>query len=124
MQELAEKKTGHIAIDLLGFWAGNYLIHSASSSFPKPKVSKVVIFGVSDILTRYSKSNWWDIKMLSGVWGENAKIALVSFILSSLYDLIGGSKDAGKIITDNLMLNGVGFMSNALIDKVIPMDTY
>jgi hypothetical protein len=124
MQEIVEKKTGHIGIDILGFWAGNYLIHSAASSFPKPKVSKVVIFGVSDMLTRYSKANWWEMKMLSGVWGENAKIALVSFVMSSLYDLLNGSKDTGKIITDNLMLNAVGFISNSLIDKVVPMDTY
>ena len=120
------KALPHILTDILGFWGGNALIHSASSDYPKPKISKIVIFGISDFLTRtrtlvypMAMDSWGD-----KTWMTNARIALGSFLAGSIYDIIVSKNSFSKIFTDNLFLNGIGMASNVVIDKVIPTDVY
>ncbi len=110
----------HTLIDTAGFYAGNTLLSSSSEKFPKPNVEKTIIFAGADLLVRNGYISYGSSMVpFSGVWNKNAYISLVSLVGGFAVDLIQ-KKDASNALMKNLYLNAVGFLTNSVIDKVIP----
>lgn len=116
---LEGKQLTQSLIDSATFAGSNYLLHSVSGSFPKPGIDKMVVFTVSDILVRNGQLQFYDMYNKGGKWSKNAYIALVSAIGGVLSDLIQ-KKELTTALKNNLMLNGVGFITNTGLDHLIP----
>ncbi len=105
-------------IDMLGFYGGNIVV-SKASSLSKPKMDETLIFGISDLLIRnQALAMFSENSMFQGNLGRNAYIGLVSFILTTGYDLLK-EKELSNAIKDNLIKNAVGVVTNTGIDMVI-----
>jgi hypothetical protein len=86
----------------------------------KPKIDETLIFGISDLLIRNQALSYFsENKMFQGNLGKNAYIGVVSFLLTTGYDLLK-QKDLSGALKDNLIKNAVGVMTNTGIDMVIP----
>ncbi len=107
-------------IDMAGFYGANSLIAS-TADMSRPKLDETIIFGISDLLIRNGTLSYMsENKMFSGNLGRNAYIGLVSFILTTGFDLIK-SKELGKAAKDNLIKNAIGVGTNTAIDAVLPV---
>lgn len=110
----------HTLIDTVGFYAGNSLLHSSADKFPKPSVDKIIVFAGADLLVRNGYISYGSESIpLSGVWNKNAYISLISLIGGLGIDLLQ-KKDMSNSLMKNVYLNAVGFLTNSVIDKVIP----
>ena len=112
-------KFANTLIDMVGFYAGNWIVHEGIKSSPSPDMIKTIIFGGSDLYVRNS-GPWFSIPVIptTGNFVQNGQIAGISFVVAALVDLFKGKK-AGKAIIDNLVLNAVGIATNEVIDRVI-----
>ena len=109
------------AIDTIAFYLINMLGHKISGEIPNPGISKTVIFALSDLGVRNQYLTFWKDKFSGdkdATLKNNAYIAMMSFIFSTLYDLIK-SKEMGKSITDNLIRNALGLLGNQVVDKMM-----
>lgn len=121
METIEKYKIIHSLIDIAGYFGGNYAVHKLADT-PKPKMTDTAIFGISDIIVR--NSNIFDPLTSKMPFSEKTKnnesIALVSFLLNTVYDVAMKDKSLSKNIIDNAIKNGISLLTNMGIDKVIP----
>lgn len=105
-------------VDMAGFYGGNTIAASAAD-MSKPKLDETIIFGISDLLIRnQALSMFSNNEMFKGNFGRNAYIGLVSFLLTTGYDLLK-QRELSKALKDNLIKNAIGVGSNTVIDLFI-----
>jgi len=108
-------------IDTAGFYVANRLLDKALVHETPVSMGKALIFGVSDSLVRNGYITWGKNRGLPMVESSEAKsnayIALVSFVLATIYDL-ASEKSIENSMKKNLIYNAIGFGSNLIIDKV------
>lgn len=122
MDSLKKFSIIHAAIDVLGYYGGNYGLHKLADT-SAPKMRDTAIFGISDLLVRnFSQLDYLSNKLPGGKsMQRDSAIAILSFVLNSVVDSVKG-KEISKALVNNAIKNGIGFGTNMIIDKAIPKE--
>jgi len=105
----------NIAIDILGFWGRNMLVHKATSKLQVPKGKHVIAYGIADFLVRKG----WNLQ-LGKLIEENNDPKMKQDILVAILGAIGGMIVDGGEPLENLYRGAVGLGANYILDAALP----
>lgn len=116
MQVLEENNIFNILIDIVGFWGGNTLAHSASSYIQKPKSKHILAYAIADLIVR---KKWLGDKLLGDIYLDKVKFR--QDVMVAIMGSLGGMLvDMGQP-TENLIRGAVGLASNYILDGVVEL---
>jgi hypothetical protein len=120
MDFLDSQKVFNIALDILGFWGGNTIAHSVSTSVHKPKGKHVLAYAIADFIVR---KGWLGDKLLGSVYSGDIKMKQDTMV--AVAGAIGGMlADMGEPM-QNIIRGAIGLGSNYALDGIVgltPLD--
>lgn len=120
MDYLDSQNVFNIAIDILGFWGGNTIAHSVSTSVHKPKGKHVLAYAIADFIVR---KQWLGDKLLGKNYLKDTKMKQDTMV--AVVGAIGGMlADMGEPM-QNIIRGAVGLGSNYALDGIVgltPLD--